>query len=148
MEVKRAMQSDGVFADRLNAAGDTMRRFAVNTGAAAAEDLADAFEAAGARIAVSMARATGSGEASIKKLAKIALEELAKVALDRIRPGASQSGRSAASSSIGREGGYAQSGPVIVHFHVASGDGSGWSRHQGQIGAAIARAVSYGRRNL
>ena len=41
------------------------------------------------------------------------------------------------------------SGGVNVHFHLAAGaDANAITRNQGQIAAAIARAVAYGRRNL
>ena len=37
----------------------------------------------------------------------------------------------------------------LIDFHLAAGaDASAIARHQGQIAAAIARAVAYGRRNL
>lgn len=53
---------------------------------------------------------------------------------------------------VPRQGGDivgAQAGAVSVHFHLGPGaDASAISRHQGQIAAAIARAVAYGRRNL
>jgi hypothetical protein len=38
---------------------------------------------------------------------------------------------------------------VSVHFHLGPGaDANAIARHQGQIAAAVARAVAYGRRNL
>ena len=43
----------------------------------------------------------------------------------------------------------AWSAPVSVHFHLGPGaDANAIARHQGQIAAAVARAVAYGRRNL
>lgn len=126
----------------------------------AADDMADAFERAGARIARALAGAAAGGEASFKRLAKTILEELAKVALDRIfdgarplpsaRPGVAATVQPSGQSIAGAQPrGPAAPAPVSVHFHLGAGaDADGVMRHQGQIAAAVARAVAYGRRNL
>lgn len=108
--------------------------FAKGPAQTAADSMADAFERASARIARTLATAAASGELSFKALAKVALEELAKIALARI----GQSERAGPAAS-----------PVNVTFHMgAPTDAESFRRNEGQIAAAIARAVAFGRRNL
>lgn len=125
------------FSAELNAAAQALRSFATGAGREAANDLSASFEQAGARIARALGRAAEGGEASFRRLAQVALEELAKVALDRVF------------GDTRREASASAAGAVAVHFHMNAGaDAAGVTRNQGQIAAAIARAVAYGRKNL
>lgn len=161
--------TDG-FAGELAGAAAALQQFAHGAGGRAADELGAAFERAGQRIARALGRAASDGESAFKRMAKVVLEELAKIALDRVLGakthffGARADGGSVnpggaylvgergpewfvphRSGQIAREAG----GAVSVHFHLAAGgDASVIARHQGQIAAAIARAVAYGRRNL
>jgi hypothetical protein len=161
----------------LNQAETALAAFARGPARRAAEDISHSFERAGRRIATSLARAGADGEAAMKRLAKVILEELAKAALDRIftKGGGAKLidlpffGARAAGGAVARGGAYlvgergpelfmpasvgalasAAAAPVNVHFHLGAGaDTQSLVRHQGQIAAAIARAVAYGRRNL
>jgi len=151
-------------------AEQALAQFASGPARAAADDIADAFERTGKRIATTLGRAGSDGEATMKRLAKIVLEELAKIALGQIGKsgGLPFFGARAMGGSVTGGGAYvvgergpelftphgagavgAIGGAVNVHFHLAAGsDAQSVLRHQGQIAAQIARAVSYGRRNL
>lgn len=157
----------------LGAAAAALREFAQGPARRAAEDTGAAFERAGDRIASALGAAAAGGEAAFKRLAKVILEELAKVALQRLFASAGAKppffGARADGGAVNRGGAYlvGERGPelfvprqggrilepgasqVVVHFHLGAGaDVGAVSRNQGQIAAAIARAVAYGRRNL
>lgn len=155
----------------LSAAAAALQEFAQGPARRAADEVGASFERAGERIAQALGRASASGQASFKRLAKTILEELARTALDRILPGArlpffgARAGGGAVNTGgaylVGergpelfapRQGGSLSTlspGSVSVHFHLGAGaDANTISRHQGQIAAAVARAVAYGRRNL
>ncbi len=161
------------FQDELGAASAALQAFAQGPAQAAADEVGASFERAGQRIARAMGAAAGGGEAAFKRMAKVILEELAKIALQRIftEDGGKTSffGGRAAGGAVNRGGAYlvGERGPEIfvprtggdivqpgggavsVHFHLGAGaDIGAVTRHQGQIAAAIARAVAYGRRNL
>lgn len=161
------------FQSELGAASAVLQDFAQGPARRAADDIGGSFERAGQRIARAMGSAASGGENAFKRMAKVILEELAKIALQRIfTSGASKLpffGAKAAGGHVNAGGAYlvgergpevfvprqggaiAQpgSGAVSVHFHLGNGaDAKTIARHQGQIAAAIARAVAYGRRNL
>lgn len=159
------------FHEELGAAAAALQDFAQNTARRAADDVSVSFERAGQRIARALGRAAIDGETSFKRLAKTILEELAKVALDRIFPrggkaplfgaranggavnagGAYLVGERGPELFVPRQGGdiVGAAGAVSIHFHLGAGaDAHAITRHQGQIAAAVARAVAYGRRNL
>lgn len=161
------------FQAQLGAASAALQEFSQIQARRAADDVGAAFDRAGDRIASAMARAARGGEVSFKRLAKVVLEEFARLALERIFTGQSGGktyfGARAAGGSVNAGGAYlvGERGPelftpgqhgaisapaggaVNVHFHLAgSGDAAAIARHQGQIAAAVARAVAYGRRNL
>lgn len=165
----------GQFHAELGEAAAALQNFARGPVRIVAGDIGKAFEGVGERIARTLAKAAGRGEVSLKRLAKVALEELAKIALDRIFPDAKSGGKRmpffgarAAGGPVNVGGAYLvgergpelfaprqagqvapMAGAVSVHFHLGAGaDVAGIARHQGQIAAAIARAVAYGRRNL
>lgn len=161
------------FQGELGAASAALQDFAQGAARRAADDIGVSFERAGQRIARAMGSAATGGENAFKRMAKVILEELAKLALQRIftgdSGGASFFGAKAAGGVVNTGGAYlvgergpemfvprqagviAQptNGAVSVHFHLPAGaDAGAITRHQGQIAAAIARAVAYGRRNL
>lgn len=147
----------------------------------AAEELAQAFDRSGARIAASLSRAARTGEVSFRQLASTALRELAKIAVNSIFDGGL--GRSlggglkslpffgarAAGGAVTQGGAFlvGERGPELftprssgtvsplgggamtINLHVSGvSDAQSFRRDQGQIAAALARAVAYGRRNL
>lgn len=161
----------GPFQLELGEASAALQEFANGPARRAADEVGASFERAGQRIARALGRAAVDGEGSFKRLAKTILEELARVALDRVfasggKPffGAKAGGGAVnmgGSYLVGERGpelfvpnqsgsiGAPGAGAVNVHFHLgASADAAAIARHQGQIAAAIARAVAYGRRNL
>lgn len=162
------------FPAELNGAAAALQSFAQGPARRAADDVGASFERAGERIARALGSAATGGEAAFKRMAKVILEELAKIALERIftdgsggkadffgalaAGGPAHAGRAYLVGERGpeifvpRQSGdvvAANAGAVNVHFHLSAGaDASAIARHQGQIAAAIARAVAYGRRNL
>ncbi|MBL8548380.1 MAG: hypothetical protein JNJ73_00240 [Hyphomonadaceae bacterium] len=162
------------FTGELTEAQSALKAFVEGPCAKAGDDISSTFERAAKRIAGALGRAATDGEGSMKRLAKTILEELAKVALDKAfgKPSGLALpffGARAAGGAVTPGGAYlvgergpeiftpAQAGnvsagvaaPVEVHFHLGPGaDAQSLVRHQGQIAAQIARAVSYGRRNL
>ncbi len=128
----------------LASASAALAAFAQGPARQAADEVANSFERAGERIARALGAAAGGGEAAFKRMAKTILEELAKVALDRILNAGGGGSRSGGPSNFAQA-----ANPVSVHFHMgAGGDANSIARNQGQIAAAIARAVAYGGRNL
>lgn len=162
------------FQAELGAATAALQAFANGPARRAADEVGVSFERAGDRIVRALGAAANGGEAAFKRMAKVILEELAKIALQRIfTQGGGKLGffgGRAAGGPVHAGGAYLvgergpemfvprQSGEIVasggvgavnVHFHLGAGaDASGIARHQGQIAAAIARAVAYGRRNL
>lgn len=160
------------FQSELAAAGAALDAFAQGPARRAADEVSASFDRAGERIGRALARAALSGEGSFKRLAKVALEELSRVALNQIfgkSGGLPFFGARAAGGAVNAGGAYlvgergpelfaprqsgtiapAASGAVHVHFHIGAGAEAGEvARHQGQVAAAVARAVAYGRRNL
>ena len=162
------------FQAELGEASVALQAFAQGPAQRAADAVGASFERAGQRIAHALGSAATGGEAAFKRLAKVILEELAKIALQQIftQTGGGKPpffGGKAGGGAINMGGAYlvGERGPeifvprgageivapgagaVYVHFHMSSGaDASAITKHQGQIAAAIARAVAYGRRNL
>ncbi|MGD9979864.1 MAG: phage tail tape measure C-terminal domain-containing protein [Hyphomonadaceae bacterium] len=157
------------FQTELNAAASALQSFSQGPVQHTADRVGESFERAGQRIVRALGSAAMGGEAAFKRLAKVVLEELAKIALDRLFAGkALFFGGRAAGGAVNAGGAYlvGERGPevfvprsggdiiapgvgsVSVHFHIAGGDANAIVRHQGQIAAAIARAVAYGRRKL
>lgn len=162
------------FQSELSGASAALHAFAKGPARQAADAVGSSFERAGDRIAHALGSAATGGEAAFKRLAKTILEELAKIALQRLftqtgggKPhffGGKASGGAVnigGAYLVGERGpevfvprqageiGAVAGGGVNVHFHLAAGaDANVITRNQGQIAAAIARAVAYGRRNL
>ncbi len=161
------------FGAELGGAASALQAFAQGPARRAADEVGASFERAGGRIARALGAAASGGETSFKRLAKVILEELAKIALRRlfsesgsklsffggkaggggVNPGGAYLvGERGPEMFVPRQGGEivtAGAGAVSIHFHLAAGaDATSIVRHQGQVAAAIARAVAYGRRNL
>lgn len=162
----------GGFEAELASASAALQAFARGPAQRAADEVSVSFERAGERIARALSGAAMGGENAFKRMAKVVLEELAKIALQRLftqgdgKP--SFFGAKAAGGAVNVGGAYlvgergpelfvprqageitaAHNGAVSVHFHMSGGDANAIARHQGQIAAAVARAVAYGRRNL
>ena len=162
------------FQAEIAGASSALQAFAQGPARQAADAVGQSFERAGDRIARALGSAATGGEAAFKRLAKVILEELAKIALQRIftagggklpffggkagggavnTGGAYLVGERGPEIFVPRQAGEISSatggGAVNVHFHLPAGaDVSAITRHQGQIAAAIARAVAYGSRNL
>lgn len=160
------------FQTELGAAATALQAFAQGPAQQTADRVGGSFERAGQRIARALGSAAMGGENAFKRLAKVVLEELAKIALDRIFSSGAKLpffGGRAAGGPVNVGGAYLvgergpeiftprvggdisapAAGAVSVHFHLGAGaDPNAIARHQGQIAAAIARAVAYGRRNL
>lgn len=161
------------FQAELAEASAVLNAFARGPAQQAADAVGQSFERAGERIARALGAAASGGETAFKRLAKVMLEELARVALQRLftEPVGSLPffGGKAAGGAVNAGGAYlvgergpelfaprqsgeivsAAAGAVTVHFHFAAGaNPSVITQNQGQIAAALARAVAYGRRNL
>jgi phage-related minor tail protein len=161
------------FQAELGAASAALRDFASGPAQRAADAVSVSFDRAGQRIARAMASAATGGEAAFKRMVKTILEELAKIALQNLFGAAGAKlpffGARAGGGAVNVGGAYlvgergpelfvprqagqvsaSPAAPVSVHFHLGAGaDANAITRHQGQIAAASARAVAYGRRNL
>ncbi len=158
----------------LGAASAALQSFAQGPAQRAADAVGVSFERAGVRISRALGSAATGGENAFKRMAKVILEELAKLALEQIFSGKGGAklpffGARAGGGSVNAGGAYlvgergpelfvpGQSGAIAaqgagavnVHFHFGAGaDANSVVRNQGQIAAALARAVAYGRRNL
>lgn len=138
-------EETAAIATELARAEAALRGFAQGPAQRAADEMALAFERAGARMSKAMGAAAQGGETALRGMVKGALEELARLALDRIfsaREPRAQPAPSSGSSASAAAG-------VNVQFHLPAGSQtSDVRRHDGQIAALVARAVAYGRRNL
>jgi hypothetical protein len=137
----------------LGSAAGALQAFARGPAQQAADSVSRSFERAGDRIARALGQAALSGEGAFRRLAQTLLEELARVAMDRVfavaRPAQSAPGAKAPAPGARAGADKIAAAPVAVHVHLGAGaDPAAILRHQGQIAAAVARAVAYGRRNL
>lgn len=109
-------------------------------GVRAADMTAKAFEAAGDRIAAALSKAAASGELSFNSLAESITRDLAKLAIEDLLLGPLQSalgGGGVASNT--------RSSNITMNVNGVS-DARSFQRSQGQISAALARAVNEGQR--
>lgn len=108
-----------------------------------ADDIAEAFEAAGARIARSLEDAAKSGELSFNALAESVLTDLAKLAVSELIEAPLASLIDGLAKSLGTASGAG----TTVNMNISgTSDPSGFRRSEGQIAATLARAVSLGQR--
>ena len=112
-----------------------------------ADDLARAFEAAGDRISTALERAARSGEFSFSDLASSVAQDLTSLAIDQFITGPITSALTGALGGL--TGGGSNTRNTTVNLNVAGMSGSqGVQQSQGQISAAIARAVASGQRYI
>ena len=103
-----------------------------------AGDLADAFEAAGARIAASLEGAAKRGELSFNDMAESVLKSLARLAV-------SEAAEGLFGGLLGGAGGGAKGGSQTINVNVSGAtDANSFQRSSAQIGAHLARAVKSG----
>lgn len=117
----------------------------------AANAAAQAFEIAGARIEQTLTRAAKTGELSFSDMAESILRDLAKLAVTNLITDPLQGAVSAGVQSVfGGAQGSPLSGagsPMSITLNVSGvSDAAGFNKSQGQISAALARAVSDGQR--
>ena len=104
--------------------------------------IADAFDAAGSRIAQSLERAAERGELSFNSLAESVLSDLARLAVSEIV----EAPLNALVDGLGRSlSGLNGGGSTTVNLNLSGAtDAEGFRRSQGQIAGSLARAVSLG----
>lgn len=111
------------------------------------EEFGGGLERIRERIADALTEAALGGEVAFRQLAKSIMEEFARMALERIMPHP-RTPEGCPPDPCGR-GPVMHGIPTSIHFHMSgAADANAIARHQGQIAAAVARAVAYGRRNL
>ena len=120
-------------------AADALDNFASGPGADAANALADVFEQAGERIAVSLERAAQSGELSFNSLADSVLSDLARIAVNELITAPLQAGLSSLTSSIA---GTASSKPAPVTVNLNMAQAVGKTMRPQASGAQIASQVA------
>ncbi len=123
--------------------------FAARDLSSGADLAAKAFEAAGRRIEAALVKAAKTGELSFHDMAEAILKDLARIAIQQVLTGPLET----ALGGLGQAGysGAAQSfqSPMNITLNVSGvSDVSSFTRSQGQISAALARAVSDGQRFL
>lgn len=108
-----------------------------------ADAIAEAFEAAGVRIARSFEDAAKSGELSFNSMAESVLTDLANLAVSELIEAPLTALVDGLTKSLG--GGVGAATTVNMNISGAS-DPGGFLRSEGQIAATLARAVSLGQR--
>jgi len=125
--------------------------FADGPGLQAADDLARVFEVAGDRIANSLERAARRGEFSFNALASSVAQDLTRLAVDQFTTGPITDALGGALGGLagGLIGGASGNRNTTVNLNVSGMDNpQGLQRSQGQISAAVARAVASGQRYI
>jgi hypothetical protein len=108
-----------------------------------ANEIAEAFEAAGTRIAQSLEDAAKSGELSFNSLAESVLTDLAKLAVGELIEAPLTALVDGLSQSLS---GGASAGTIVNMSIAGAPDPSSFRRSEGQIAATLARAASLGQR--
>ena len=106
-----------------------------------ASAIADAFDAAGARIAQSLEQAAQRGELSFNSLAESVLNDLARLAINELVEAPLNALVDSIGNSLTGLGGVSTT--VNLNLSGAS-DADSFRRSQGQIAGSLARAVSQG----
>ncbi|WP_017930154.1 phage tail tape measure C-terminal domain-containing protein [Robiginitomaculum antarcticum] len=131
-----------------NGAG-ALEDFAVREAKSGAQATAQAFEAAGRRIEAALVKAAKTGELSFHDMAEAILKDLARIAVQQVITGPLETALGGLGSE--RNSGIPQSpqGPMNITLNLSGvSDAGSFTRSQGQISAALARAVSEGQRFL
>ena len=127
-------------------AARALDNFAEGPALDAAEDIAKAFEIAGDRISLALERAARSGEFSFNSLAESVTRDLARLAITELFTNPLQDAISgfgkAVAGSVGKPS-------VNVNMNVSGvSDAQSFTKSQGQISSALARAVTDGQRYI
>lgn len=130
-----------------NDAAQALENFADGPAQDAANTITQAYEIAGDRIAQSLERAASSGSLSFNAMAESILSDLARLAIQNFFTAPLEGLINGATASGGIGG--ANTPPVNVTMNLSGvSDASSFARSQGQVSAALARAVSRGQRYL
>ncbi|MEM7728929.1 MAG: phage tail tape measure C-terminal domain-containing protein [Pseudomonadota bacterium] len=130
--------------NELENAADAVARLDIAPALQGADEMAQAFEAAGDRIARSLERAAQSGELSFNAMAESVLTDLARLAVSEIV----EAPLNALVAGIGQAV-SGRTGATTVNMNVTgAADPAGFRRSEGQIAGALARAVSAGRKRI
>lgn len=122
---------------------DDLERLGDQAGVSA-DRTAEAFEAAAERIGSALSRAAHIGEISFEGMVESVLNNLARLVIEEAVVSPLQNAISGLGNSLANQNGK---GPVTVNMNVTgSTDAKGLARSQGQIAAALTRAVAQGRR--
>lgn len=127
-------------------AADALNAFAKGPAKDAANLTAQAFEAAGQRIAKSLEQAAARGTFSLSALAGSLASDLARLAVSELISGPLDSllGGGGQTQS---GGGKAPAAPFAITMNINGvSDPAGFQKTQGQIAAGLARAVAHGQR--
>ncbi|MDB2438390.1 hypothetical protein N9W89_06710 [Hellea sp.] len=127
-------------------AAQALQDFANGPAIVAADDVAKAFEFAGERISLALERAAKSGELSFSSLAESVARDLARLAITELFTGPLQQ----AIGGLGKVITGANSKPAVTVNMSVSGltDAQSFTKSQGQISSAVARAVADGQRYI
>lgn len=125
-------------------AAKALEDFAQGPAIDAADDVAKAFEFAGERISLALERAARKGEFSFNALAESVTRDLARLAITELFTAPLQQ----AIGGLGKAISSASSKPAInVNMSVSGiSDTQSFTKSQGQISSALARAVADGQR--
>ena len=125
-------------------AANVLEDFANGPAIGAADDVAEAFEFAGERISLALERAARSGEFSFNALAESVTRDLARLAINELFTGPLQQAIGGLGNAIS---GTSVKPSVNVNMSVSGvTDAQSFSKSQGQISSALARAVADGQR--
>ena len=127
-------------------AANALEDFANGPSIEAADDVAKAFEFAGERISFALDRAARSGEFSFNSLAESVTRDLARLAITELFAAPLQQ----AIGGLGQAISGASVKPSVTVNMSVSGvtDAQSFTKSQGQISSAIARAAADGQRYI
>ena len=126
-----------------------LERFAARGAADGADLAAKAFEAAGRRIEAALVKAAKTGELSFHDMAEAILKDLARIAIQQVLTGPLETALGGLGQGGGASAPQSPNGATHITLNVSGvSDASSFARSQGQISAALARAVSDGQRFL
>jgi len=129
-----------------NEASKVLEDFAKGPALDAADDVAQAFEFAGERISLALERAARSGEFSFNSLAESITRDLARLAINELFTAPLQQAIGGLGKAIS---GSASKPSVNVNMTVSGVTNvQSFTKSQGQISSAIARAVTDGQRYI
>lgn len=119
-----------------------LESFDISSALQEANGIADAFEAAGSRIANALEQAAGRGELSFNRLTESVLSDLARLAISEVV----ETPLNALVDTLGRSlTGGGSSGSTTVNLNLSgASDPDAFRRSEGQIAGSVARAVSLG----